>query len=216
MGRRISYSLQEAKAKGFQVAVHPIGDKANHQVLDAYEKIGVRGLRWRIEHAQQLSHSDIQRFAELEVIAAMQPLPLIADMNWIEERLGKERIESGAFVWKSLLEKGAIIVGGSDAPVVDFNPFWGIYAAITRQDFNQLPKEGWYPDQKVTRYEALKMYTIDAAYACFNEDKIGFLIKGKLADLIVLPENLLTCSPKALLDMKVLFTFVNGKMQYSL
>lgn len=207
--------LEEAKTKGFQVAIHAIGDKANQKVLDAYERIGVKGLRWRIEHAQQLSQSDIQRFAELEVIAAMQPLHLIEDMNWIEERLGKERVESGAFVWKSLLESGAIVVGGSDAPVVDFNPLWGIFAAITRQDFNQSPPEGWYPDQKVTRYAALKMYTIDAAYACFSENELGSLTKGKLADLVVLPENVLTCPPKALLDMHVLYTFVNGKMQYS-
>jgi len=207
--------LAEAKTKGFQVAIHAIGDKANHKVLDAYEKIGVKGLRWRIEHAQQLSQSDIKRFAELEVIAAMQPLHLIEDMSWIGERLGKERLESGAFVWKSLLESGAIIVGGSDAPVVDFNPLLGIFAAVTRQDFNQLPDGGWYPDQKMTRYEAIKIYTVDAAYACFREDEIGSLTKGKLADFVVLSENLLTCPPKAMLDMKVLYTFVNGRMQYS-
>lgn len=207
--------LSEAKAKGFQVAIHAIGDKANHKVLNAYEKIGVKGLRWRIEHAQQLSQPDIKRFAELEVIAAMQPLHLIEDMNWIEDRLGKERVKSGAFVWRSLLKNGAIIVGGSDAPVVDLNPLWGIYAAITREDFNQLPNKGWYPDQKITPYEALKMYTIDAAYSCYNENEIGSLVKGKLADLVVLPENLLTCPPKAMLDMKVIYTFVNGKMRYS-
>lgn len=208
------FILSEAKAKGFQVAIHAIGDKANHKVLDAYEKIGVKGLRWRIEHAQQLSQGDINRFAELEVIAAMQPLHLVEDMNWIEDRLGKERTKSGAFVLKSLLEKGTVIVGGSDAPVVDLNPLWGIYAAITREDFNQSPKGGWYPDQKITPYEAIKMYTLDAAYSCFSENLIGSLTKGKLADLVVLPENLLTCSPEAMLNMKVLYTFVNGKMMY--
>ncbi len=206
--------LQQAKFKGFQVAIHAIGDRAIQCVLDAYEKLGVKGLRWRIEHAQQIAHADIKRFAELEVIAAMQPLHATADMAWIKERLGKKRIESGAFMWRSLLDSGAMIVGGSDAPVVDANPLWGIYAAITRQDHHQFPEKGWYPKQKVTREEALKIYTIDAAYACFRENELGSLTPGKLADLVVLPENLLTCEPKAMLNMKVIYTIVNGKIVF--
>jgi predicted amidohydrolase YtcJ len=208
--------LKQAKDMGFQVAIHAIGDKAAHMILNAYEKIGVKGLRWRIEHAQQLSEQDIKRFGELGVIAAMQPLHMIEDMNWIENRLGKESVQSGAFMLRSLLSTGATITGGSDAPVVDFNPLWGMYAAITREDFNGTPKGGWYPDQKITPYEALKMYTIDAAYSCFSENEIGSITKGKLADLAVLPENLLTCPPNSLLNMKVLYTFVNGKISFAL
>lgn len=207
--------FKEAKSRGFQVAMHAIGDKAAHCVLDAYEKIGVKGLRWRIEHAQQLAASDIKRFAELEVIASMQPMHCIADMAWLESCLGNERTASGSFVWRSLLNNGAMIVGGSDSPVADCNPLWGIYAAITRQNFQQLPEQGWHPEQKMSRQEALQIYTIHAAYSCFAENELGSLTPGKWADLVVLPENLLTCPPKALLDMKVIYTIVNGVIVYA-
>lgn len=206
--------LQKAKEKGFQVATHAIGDRANHFILNAYEKIGVKGLRWRIEHAQLLSPSDIHRFADLQVIAAVQPLHAIVDSPWFEKRVGNSRTKEGAFVWRSLLDQGAIVVGGSDSPVVEMNPLWGIYAAVTRQDHWNLDKESWYPAQKVTPEEALKMYTIDAAYSCFREKDLGSLTAGKLADLVILPSNILTCPPKDLIDMKVLYTIVNGTIAY--
>jgi len=198
--------LLQAKAKGFQVAIHAIGDRANHLVLNAYEKVGVTDLRWRIEHAQILDPKDIKRFSQLGVIAAMQPLHLIEDMPWMENRLGIERANSRAFLWRSLLNEGTIIAGGSDAPVVNINPLLGIWAAITR--------EGFYPQECVSREEALKMYTLHAAYSQFRENELGSITVGKLADLVVLPENLLTCHPKALLDMQVLYTIVNGKVAY--
>lgn len=207
--------LQKAKSQGFQVATHAIGDLANHLVLNAYEKVGVEGLRWRIEHAQQLIPTDVCRFKKLGVIAAMQPLHAIEDMTWLENRLGKDRIESGAFLWRSLLDSGAVIVGGSDAPVACGNPLWGMYAAVTRQDLYQKPKDGWYPKQKITMVEALKMYTSDAAYASFQEHELGSITPGKFADLVVLPMNILKCQPYELLDMKVLYTFVNGELRYS-
>lgn len=207
--------LKQAKTKGFQVAIHAIGDKANRYILDAYEHVGVKGLRWRIEHAQQLNPHDVKRFGKNGIIAAMQPLHATTDMEWIDNRLGKNRIESGAFLWRKLLDNGAILAGGSDAPVVDMNPLWGIYAAITRQNHHQFPKAGWYPKQRLTREEALRMYTQDAAYACFRENELGSITPGKLADLVVLPENLLECESKNLLSMSILLTIVNGKIMFN-
>lgn len=202
--------LSKAKAQGFQVAIHAIGDLGAHFVLNAYEKTGVQGLRFRIEHAQQLDPNDIPRFAQMEVIAGMQPLHATADMRWLHNRLGHERVVSGSFLFRSLLDNGIVIAGGSDAPIVDANPLLGMHAAITRQDQDCLPEKGWCPQQRVTAEEALKMYTTNAAYACFMEDEIGSISVGKWADLVVLPENILTCDPKRFLSMKVIHTIVNG------
>ena len=205
--------LTQSKQKGIQVGIHAIGDRANRMVLDAYEKIGVKGLRWKIEHAQILAPSDIPRFTEIDVIASMQPIHATADRPWAESRLGPVRVK-GTYAWRSLLNYKTIIAGGSDAPVEDINPIWGIYAAITRQDHKGQPPNGWDPEQIVTREEALRMYTTDAAYASFHEKELGSLKAGKWADLIVLPKNLLTCDPKDMIDMKVLYTIVGGKIRY--
>jgi len=205
--------LTQAKAKGIQVGIHAIGDRANRMVLDAYEKVGVKGLRWKIEHAQVLAPSDIPRFSQQDIIASMQPIHATADRPWAESRLGPERVK-GAYAWQSLLNYKTIIAAGSDAPVEDINPIWGIYAAITREDHNGKPEGGWDPEQKVTREEALKWYTTNAAYASFHEKDMGSIKAGKLADIIVLPENLLTCDPKHMIDMKVLYTIVGGKIRY--
>lgn len=208
--------LQRAKEKGFQVAIHAIGDRASNEVLNAYEKIGVKNLRWRIEHAQQLIESDIPRFNELGVIASMQPLHATTDMSWLEFRVGKERANKGAFLLNTLLKHNTLLVGGSDAPVVDMNPLLGIHAAITRQTIHHQPEEGWTPNEKISAYDALKMYTINAAYSSFQEHELGSITKGKLADLVVLPDNILTCDPKKIPSLKVLHTYVNGKLAYSL
>ncbi len=205
--------LEEAKSAGIQVGIHAIGDRANRMILDAYEKTGVKGLRWRIEHVQVLSPSDIPRLAKLDVIASMQPIHATSDMPWAQDRVGPDRIQ-GAYVWRSLLDQKTVIAGGSDAPVEDINPLWGIYAAITRQDHRGNPQGGWLPEQKVSRMEALRMFTIDAAYSAFRENELGSLKAGKMADIIVLPENLLTCDPKDLISMKVLYTIVGGKVRY--
>ncbi len=204
--------LKTAKEKGFQVASHAIGDLANRFILDAYEAVGVKGLRFRVEHAQLLSRQDIPRFKALDVIAAMQPLHAMTDMAWIENRIGAKRASEEAFLWKSLQEAGAIIAGGSDAPVVNLNPLWGIYAATTRQNIDGEPNEGWIPHEKISRLDALKMYTINAAFACFHEKDLGSISKGKWADLVIYPENILTCDSKNLLIMPVLYTFINGKI----
>lgn len=208
---RLLEILNKAKEKGYQVAIHAIGDKANHLLLNCYEEIGVKNLRWRIEHTQQLLKEDIHRFAELDIIASMQPLHLVADMPWLKDRLGTKRVEEGSFMMRSLWDHGTLIIGGSDAPVVDFNPLWGIYAACTRQNFDQEPKEGFFSEQRLTREEALKMYTVNAAYAAFQEDKLGSLVSGKFADFVVLDKNLLTCSDKEILETKVIATYVGGK-----
>ncbi|MCI0603826.1 amidohydrolase [bacterium] len=206
--------LHAAKASGIQVGIHAIGNRANRMILDAYEKAGVKGLRWRIEHAQLLSSQDIPRFAKIDVIASMQPIHATSDMPWFADRVGKERTKAGAYVWRSLLNNKTIIAGGSDAPVEDINPLWGLYAAITRQDHKGKPDGGWLPEQRVSREEAIRMFTLDAAYAAFREKDLGTLTTGKLADMIVLPENLLTCDPKALIDMKVLYTVVGGQVRH--
>lgn len=207
--------LEQAKASGIQMCIHAIGDRTNRMVLDAYEKIGVKGLRWRIEHAQLLNPQDIPRFAQLDVIASMQPIHATSDMPWFADRVGPERTKNGSYVWRSLLNHNTLIAAGSDAPVEDINPLWGLYAAITRTDHNGNPKGGWMPEQIVTREEALQMYTRNAAYAAFRENDLGTLKKGKLADIIVLPQNLMTCDPKALIDMKVQYTIVGGIIRHS-
>jgi predicted amidohydrolase YtcJ len=207
-------ALQGVKKRGIQACIHAIGDKGNRMVLDAYEQLGVRDLRWRIEHVQMLALSDVPRFTEIGVIASMQPTHATSDMPWTPDRIGPERMK-GSYAWRSLLEQKTIIAGGSDAPVEDINPLWGLYSAITRQDHKGQPEGGWLPHQKVTRMEALRMFTIDAAYAAFREKELGSIKAGKLADLIVLPQDLLTCEPKAMIDMQVLYTIVGGKIRYA-
>ena len=206
--------LQRAKKSGIQVGIHAIGDRANRMVLDAYEKTGVKGLRWRIEHVQVLSPSDIPRLAQLDVIASMQPTHATSDGPWATDRLGPERVK-GAYAWRSLLDLHTIIAGGSDAPVEDINPLWGIYSAITRQDHEGKPAGGWHPEQLVTPYEALHMFTVDGAYAAFREKDLGSIRAGKIADFVVLPENILKCEPRKLIDMKVQYTITGGKIRYS-
>ncbi|HSE42187.1 MAG TPA: amidohydrolase [Acidobacteriota bacterium] len=208
-------ALQKAKKAGIQVGIHAIGDRANRMVLDAYEKVGEQGLRWRIEHVQVLAPSDIPRLQKLDVIASMQPTHATSDGPWATDRLGPERVK-GAYAWRSLLDLKTIIAGGSDAPVEDINPLWGIYAAITRQDHQGKPPGGWHPEQLVTPKEALHMFTVDGAYAAFKEKELGSIKVGKLADLVVLPENILTCVPSKLIDMKVLYTITDGKVRYQL
>lgn len=204
--------------RGFQVATHAIGDAANHYVLNAYERAlrqdSQNDARLRIEHAQVLAAADIPRFAELGVIASMQPTHCTSDMAWAEKRVGPSRIK-GAYAWRSVLRTGAHVPISSDFPGETLNPFYGIYAAVTRQDPQGRPDGGWHPEQRMTIEEALRGYTIEAAYAEFEEKQKGSIEQGKLADLIVVSRNPGKIAPSELLRIAVLKTFVNGKLVYS-
>lgn len=205
-----------AIANGFQMRTHAIGDKGNREVLNIYEDIfqknsGKENLRWAIEHAQHLSEKDIPRFAQLGVIAAMQSVHCTSDMGFVPERLGNKRAEVGAYVWNKLIKSGAIICNGTDAPVEDVDPIQCFYSAVTRKDGKG---NTFYPEQKMTRLEALKSYTINSAYASFEENVKGTIEKGKYADLVVLSNDLLNCSDEEIKSTKVLYTIVNGKILY--
>ncbi len=204
---------------GFQVCTHAIGDRANRIVLNAYERAfranpSVKDHRFRIEHAQILDEADIPRFARMGVIASMQATHCTSDMPWVHDRIGKERAREGAYVWQKLLKTGARIANGSDAPVESINPLWGIYAAITRQDHQGKPPGGWYPDQCMTREQALRSFTLDAAYAAFEEDIKGSLEKGKLADMVVLSKDIMTIPAREILKTRVVMTIIGGKIVY--
>ena len=202
---------------GFQMRIHAIGDRGNREVLNIYEEIfqkhfDKKDLRWCIEHAQHLSAQDIPRFAQLGVIAAMQSVHCTSDMGFVAERLGAKRAEEGAYVWKKLINSGATICNGTDAPVEDVDPIACFYSAVTRKN-----TEGkvFYGDQKMTRLEALKSYTINGAYASFEENIKGSIQPGKLADLVVLSNDLLKCSDDDIKSTKVMYTIVGGKILYS-
>jgi predicted amidohydrolase YtcJ len=203
-----------ANSLGWQVNVHAIGDAANREVLDAFaampESTHPREQRHRIEHAQVVALSDIPRFAQLGVIASMQPTHATSDKNMAEARIGPERIK-GAYAWRRMLDSGARLAFGSDFPVELPNPFLGLYAAVTRQDLDDQPPGGWYGDQKLTREEALRGFTLDAAYAGHAEDRIGSLEPGKWADFIVVDRDYFTVPERQIADIKVRQTWVAGK-----
>ncbi len=214
---QLAADVKKANDAGFQVGIHAIGDKANHAALDAYDK--VQGgkpspLRNRIEHAQVITLEDIPRFAKLGVIASMQATHATSDMNMAEDRLGPERIK-GAYAWRRLLDSGAIIAGGSDFPVEYSNPFLGLYASVTRQDGAGLPEGGWYTDQALTREEALNTFTLAAAYAAHQEDRLGSLEPGKWADFIIIDRDYFKIPASEIDDIKVLETWVSGKRVYA-
>ena len=198
---------------GFQVAIHCIGDKANRIALDIFEEIGNKLSRNRIEHAQIIHADDINRFVELGVIPSMQSTHCTSDMYWVDERLGPERIHQ-AYPWNSLLNTGSIIPGGSDAPVEIPDPLMGIYAAVTRKDINDWPKNGWLPDERMTIDQAISSITEWSAYSMFAEKFYGKIDKGYLADFTVLNNNLSKIDSNNIPEVKVLYTFVNGEIVY--
>ncbi|MDQ7039945.1 MAG: amidohydrolase [Rhodothermus sp.] len=209
--------VMRAMACGFQVNTHAIGDRGVRVVLDAYEKalrtLGRTSGRHRVEHAQVVAPEDFARFAELDVIASMQPTHATSDMYWAEDRLGPERVR-GAYAWRTFLEHGVRLAFGSDFPVESANPLLGFYAAITRQDAEGWPEGGWYPEQRLTREEALRAFTLDAAYAAFQEHELGSLTPGKYADFVVLSHDIMTVPPPQILKTRVLATFFGGKCVY--
>ena len=212
----IERTARIAIANGYQLAVHAIGDRANREVLNLYERVfsanrGETDLRWRIEHAQHLNPADIPRFAQLNVIAAMQGIHATSDGPMVIPRLGPKRAQEGAYVWRSLLETGAHIGNGTDAPVEDVSPIQCFYASVTRRMKNG---ETLYPAQKMTRMEALRSYTLENAYAAFEENLKGALKPGMLGDITVLSKDILTISDDELLTAQVDYTIVGGKVAY--
>jgi len=205
--------VAKANNMGFQVGIHAIGDLGNRMALDAFDKVQQgkpSALRNRVEHAQIIVLEDIPRFADLGVIASMQPIHATSDKNMAEDRIGPDRI-LGGYAWRRLLDAGAVIASGSDFPVELSNPFLGLYAAVTRQDRDGAPKGGWYPDQALTRAEALHSFTLAAAYAASQEDRLGSLEPGKWADFIVIDRDYFTVPASEIDDIKVLQTWVGGE-----
>jgi predicted amidohydrolase YtcJ len=205
---------QLTASKGWQLNVHAIGDAGNHIVLDTFEAkltpVQRKALRPRIEHAQVIALEDIPRFASLGVIASIQPTHATSDMNMAEDRLGPQRIK-GAYAWRSLINSGARLAGGSDFPVELPNPFLGLYAAVTRQDRDGKPPGGWYAQQKLTREEALRLFTIDAAYAARMETTVGSLEPGKWADFILIDRDYFQVPESEIDDIAVKAIYVAGK-----
>jgi hypothetical protein len=208
---------QSALDAGYQVCTHAIGDRAIHEILNLYETATTShpdlDHRLRIEHAQNPALSDIARFAALDVIPSMQPVHATSDMRWAEDRVGPERV-LGAYAWAKFLRAGCRIAAGSDFPVEDPNPLWGVYAAVTRQDHEGNPAAGWYPDECMTREEAFRAFTIDAAYSAFEEKDKGTLEIGQLADIAVFDRDVMRCPPRELIDTKVQMTVINGDIVY--
>ncbi|PIP78513.1 MAG: amidohydrolase [Gammaproteobacteria bacterium CG22_combo_CG10-13_8_21_14_all_40_8] len=205
-------------SKGFQVNVHAIGDKANRLVLDAFEKayktVNAKSLRNRIEHAQVVSLKDISRFKSLNIIASMQPVHATSDKNMAEDRLGKERLK-GAYAWYKFLQQGTIIASGSDFPVELANVFHGLHAAITRQDHTNQPKGGWLADEKMTPAQALRSFTLDAAYAAHQEKTLGSLETGKWADFVLINQDVIHGKMEDIWKTQVFETWVSGEKRYT-
>jgi predicted amidohydrolase YtcJ len=209
--------LMEADRAGLQVAIHAIGDEANHIILDLFENVAAknekRDRRWRIEHAQHLIPGDFERFGKLRVIASVQPYHAIDDGRWAEKKIGKERCRH-TYAFRSLFESGTVLAFGSDWTVAPINPLTGIYAAVTRRTLDGKNPDGWFPEQKIVLEEAIKGYTLNAAFAEFSEHLKGSLEEGKLADVVILDQNLFDISPEKILETKILMTVLDGEIVY--
>jgi predicted amidohydrolase YtcJ len=209
--------ISNSDRAGLQVSIHAIGDKAINFLLNTYERTeqenGPGDRRFRIEHAQHIAPADIERFAKLNVIASMQPYHAIDDGRWAVEVIGPERIKT-TYAFKSLFDAGATVAFGSDWPVAPATPLEGIYAAVTRRTLDDRNPEGWVPDQKITVEQALKGYTVNGAYASFEEKIKGTLEPGKLADFTVLSEDITSIDPVKILETRVLQTYVGGRKVY--
>jgi predicted amidohydrolase YtcJ len=212
--------MQRARARGVQIATHAIGDRGNRLVLDAYrdtfadDPAALRAARWRIEHAQVLSAPDSPRFAAMGVIASMQPSHAISDLFFAPARLGPDRLD-GAYAWRSLLESGAIIAAGSDAPVEKGDPLIEFYAAAYRHDLSGFAGADWRLDQAVSREQALAMFTSAAAYSAFEEDDRGTLEEGKRADISVFSADLMEAAPEAIPQAQALLTVSGGQVTHN-
>jgi predicted amidohydrolase YtcJ len=212
----IRRTAELAIAHGFQLCVHAIGDRANRETLNIFEETfkahpDKKDLRWRVEHAQHINAADIPRFGQLGVIAAMQGIHCTSDAPYVLERLGAKRAEEGAYVWQKLMKTGAIVANGTDAPVEDVSPLASFYASVSRK-----LKDGtrFYPDQRMSREEALKSYTLNNAFAAFEDKLKGSLEVGKLADITVLSKDIMTIPEDDILSTDVVYTIVGGKVNF--
>jgi predicted amidohydrolase YtcJ len=212
----IEKTARIAMKHDFQVNIHAIGDRANREVLDTYERIfkdfpDKHDLRWRVEHAQHLDPTDVPRFKQLGVIASMQGVHIISDAPWVPKRLGEERARRTSYLWRSLWDSGAIVTNGTDTPVEDVDPIMSFYGSVTRKS-----KDGkvFVPEQRVTREEGLRAYTLNNAYAAFQEKERGSLTPGKLADIVVLSKNIMTIPDDEIPTARVDLTILGGKVKY--
>jgi len=220
-GKFLKYML-DADHAGLQITVHAIGDEANNVLLNYLEELnrqnGVRDRRFRLVHAQVIAPDDFKRLGKLGVVAEVQPFHLSDDMRWMEERIGRERCK-GAYAFKSIKDSGAVLCFGTDWPGTSaseypINPMLGIYAAVSRQTLSGEPPGGWFPEQRISIEEAIRAYTYNTAYANFEEKTKGSIEVHKVADLVILSRNLLQASPREILDTKVIYTIVGGKIVY--
>jgi predicted amidohydrolase YtcJ len=212
----IEETARLAAEHGYQLCVHAIGDRANRETLDifeaAYADANADDLRWRVEHAQHLHPTDIPRFGALGIIASMQGVHCTSDGPWIEPKLGEQRAEEGAYVWQKLMAAGAVISNGTDAPVEDVDPIASYYSTISRMMNNG---EVFYPDQRMSRLEALQSYTLNAAYAAFEEDIKGSISVGKLADITVLDRDIMTVPEAEVAETQIEYTIVGGEIVFT-
>ena len=206
-----------ADKAGLQVNIHAIGDKANATILDVFadtEKAnGARDRRFRIEHAQHLRQEDIKRFGSQKVVASMQPFHVIDDGRWAWKRLDEKRIK-GTYAFRTLLDSGGVLAFGSDSPVAPLNPLWGVYAAVTRRTLDDKNPNGWVPEQKISVLETVRAFTWGSAFAEFQDQAKGTLEAGKLADFVIISDDIFTMDPTKIRDARVVMTVVNGKVVY--
>jgi predicted amidohydrolase YtcJ len=210
-------NIVDADKAGLQVNIHAIGDRANATILDYYENAnsadGARDRRFRIEHAQHLRQEDIPRFGKLKVVASMQPMHIIDDGRWAWKRLDEKRLR-GTYAFRSLLDSGAVLAFGSDSPVATMDALFGIYAAVTRRTLDDKNPNGWIPEQKISVEEAVRGFTWGSAYAEFQEKEKGTLDVGKLADFVIISDDIFTIDPVKIRDAKVLTTVMDGRIVY--
>ena len=212
---------REALKYGFQVCSHAIGDRANREILDRYETAFKENAaqskdhRYRIEHAQHIHPNDLPRFGKLGVIAAVQAIHMSSDRPWAIDRLGEKRIKEGAYMWQSLLKTGAIVINGTDVPVEPINPIASFFASVTRQTLKGEPEGGYEPEEKMTRAQALKSYTLDAAFGEFEEKSKGSIEAGKLADFTVFSKDIMTVPDNEILSTEITMTIMGGKVVYT-
>ncbi|MEP1782814.1 amidohydrolase family protein, partial [Reichenbachiella sp.] len=210
---------EQGTKNGFQIATHCIGDRANHEVLDMYEIIlksdtTMTNPRFRIEHAQHIAGNDIARFGQLGIIPSMQAIHMSSDRPWAIDRLGETRIVEGAYMWQELISTGANVMNGTDAPVEPLTPLASFYASVTRQTLAGKPESGYEPDQRMTREQALRAYTINNAYGAFEEDIKGTIEIGKVADFTVLSKDIMKIAAQEILNTEIEYTIVDGEVLF--